>query len=68
MRTGGFRELVDLIAELSRDRISPLIVAIDGRSGAGKSRLAVAVAVEVGAALIDGDDSYSGGLLPSGRR
>lgn len=59
--TDGFRELVDLIAKLSRDRINPLIVAIDGRSGAGKSALAGALAAELGAAVIDGDDFYSGG-------
>jgi uridine kinase len=53
--------LVDLIAESGRDRIGPLIVAIDGRSGAGKSTLAAGLATEVGAAVIDGDDFYSGG-------
>jgi uridine kinase len=61
MTTDGISELVDLIAKSSRDRIGPLIVAIDGRSGAGKSTLAAAVATEVGAAVIDGDDFYSGG-------
>lgn len=58
MSTYGWRELVDPIAELSRERLTPLLVAIDGRSGAGKSTLAAAVIVE--AAVIDGDDFYSG--------
>lgn len=61
MGAAGFRELVDLIAESSRDRINPLIVAIDGRSGAGKSTLAADLAAELGAAVIDGDDFYAGG-------
>lgn len=40
---------------------SVLVVAIDGRSGAGKSTLAAAVADEVGATVIEGDDFYAGG-------
>ncbi|WP_428269463.1 uridine kinase family protein [Haliangium sp.] len=42
-------------------RATPFVVAIDGRSGAGKSTLAQALAAEVGAAVIDGDDFYAGG-------
>ena len=61
MSTDRFRELVDRIAELSRERLTPLLVAIDGRSGAGKSTLAAAVSAELEAAVIDGDDFYSGG-------
>lgn len=61
MSTYGWRELVDRIAELSRERLTPLLVAIDGRSGAGKSILAAAVIAELEAAVIDGDDFYSGG-------
>ena len=57
----GVRELVGLIAESSRDLVKPMIVAIDGRSGAGKSTLAAALAVELEAAVIDGDDFYAGG-------
>jgi uridine kinase len=38
-----------------------LVVAIDGRGGAGKSTLARAVAAEVGASAIEGDDFYAGG-------
>jgi uridine kinase len=61
MSRDGFRELVDRIAALSRERLTPLLVAIDGRSGVGKSTLAVAVSAELAAAVIDGDDFYSGG-------
>lgn len=61
MSMDAFRELVDRIAELSRERLTPLLLAIDGRSGAGKSTLAAAVAAELEGAVIDGDDFYSGG-------
>ena len=45
----------------------PLIVAIDGRSGTGKSTLAAAVAEQLNARpltaqVIDGDDFYAGGV------
>lgn len=45
----------------SRDE--PLFIGLDGRSGAGKSTLAEAVRVELGdgAAVVKGDDFYSGG-------
>jgi para-aminobenzoate synthetase len=39
----------------------PVLVALDGRSGTGKSTLAQAVGAEVGALVIDGDDFYRGG-------
>jgi uridine kinase len=41
----------------------PVLVALDGRSGVGKSTLASEVAAEIGtgAVVIDGDDFYSGG-------
>jgi uridine kinase len=40
---------------------APLLVALDGRSGAGKPTLARAVGALVGALVIDGDDFYRGG-------
>ncbi|CAN5586399.1 AAA family ATPase [soil metagenome] len=55
---------VAFLVQAIRDRQSDgavLIVAIDGRSGAGKSTLAAAVAAEVGAVVIGGDDFYAGG-------
>lgn len=40
---------------------APIIVAMDGRSGTGKSTLAAAVAESLGATVIKGDDFYVGG-------
>jgi uridine kinase len=42
---------------------APLLVALDGRSGVGKSTVARGVAAEIGAGalVIDGDDFYCGG-------
>jgi uridine kinase len=39
----------------------PLLVALDGRSGAGKSTVAQQVGERVAALVIDGDDFYRGG-------
>lgn len=43
------------------ERVDPVMVAIDGRSAAGKSTLAAEVAGQIDAAVIDGDDFYAGG-------
>lgn len=51
----------DLIRQAARKRSGPLVVAIDGRSGTGKSTLAQALAERLGAGVIEGDDFYSGG-------
>ncbi len=40
-------------------KAGPLVVAVDGRSGTGKSTLANALALEEGACLVHGDDFYS---------
>jgi uridine kinase len=40
----------------------PYFVAIDGRSGVGKSTLASALAHRLGAVVIEGDDFYAGGV------
>ena len=40
----------------------PTLVAIDGRSGVGKSTFAGALARVLGAAVIDGDDFFAGGV------
>lgn len=39
----------------------PYVMALDGRSGVGKSTLAALLAENVGAALIEGDDFFAGG-------
>lgn len=49
------------IAEAARQQAGPLIVAIDGRSGTGKSTLAKALARRLPAVVIEGDDFYAGG-------
>ncbi len=42
-------------------RAVPLLVALDGRSGAGKSTVARWLAAELGATVVEGDDFYAGG-------
>ena len=44
---------------LLTDRARPLLVAIDGASGSGKSVLAALVAERLGAALVPADDFFS---------
>ena len=51
------RELVDDIRALQSPQ-GPVVVAIDGRSAAGKTTLAVWLASELGAALVHMDDFY----------
>ncbi|WP_431299846.1 uridine kinase family protein [Tabrizicola sp. BL-A-41-H6] len=51
----------NLITTAARDRSGPLIVAIDGRSGVGKSTFAAALADRLTARVIEGDDFYAGG-------
>lgn len=40
----------------------PVIVAIDGRSGVGKSTLAAELAARFDATVVEGDDFYAGGV------
>lgn len=54
-------ELGQKIIELRAEHDRPVVVAIDGRSSAGKSTLAKRVVLTVGATVIEGDDFYSGG-------
>ncbi len=54
-------KLANRIRELAEGRHAPLLVALDGRSAAGKSTLAARVAPLVNACVIDGDNFYSGG-------
>ncbi len=57
----GLQELANLIADRAGDRSPPFVVALDGRSGVGKSTLARALCEHLDAALIEGDDFYAGG-------
>ncbi len=55
------------IIALSQTR-SPIIAAVDGRSGVGKSTLSAWIAERVGATLVDQDDFYAGGDINDWRR
>lgn len=57
----SWRRAKAMIQDAARDRDAPLVVAIDGRSGVGKSTLAGWLARELPAGLIEGDDFYAGG-------
>jgi len=48
--------------------ISPVVVAVDGRSGTGKSTLSAWMAGQLGATLVDQDDFYAGGTMDDWRR
>jgi uridine kinase len=54
--------LADMIARLAKQKVSPFIVAIDGRSGVGKSTMARSLAEPPDACVIEGDDFYAGGI------
>ena len=54
-------DLAARLAELSSTYDRPLVVALDGRSSAGKSTLAAWLAEQLSAHVIEGDDFYSGG-------
>src|SRR5690625_4571547 len=61
------RAAVERIAALAQDT-SPVIVAVDGRSGTGKSTLSAWMAAQLGALHIDQDDFYAGGAVDDWRR
>ena len=54
-------ELIDHATRLSTG-YRPLVIAIDGRSGVGKSTLAMRVATALGAFVIEGDAFFGGGV------
>jgi uridine kinase len=54
-------QIASKIKELFAGAERPVVVAIDGRSGVGKSTIAKELAAKLEAALIDGDDFYAGG-------
>jgi uridine kinase len=59
---GDAETLADMIASSAQHKVSPFIVAIDGRSGVGKSTMAKALAERLDACVIEGDDFYAGGI------
>ena len=54
--------LASRIRRLAAGKTAPFVVAIDGHSGTGKSTLADALAEDLGAAVLHGDDFFSGGV------
>jgi len=54
--------LAAMIAERAGGMTKPFVVALDGRSGVGKSTLARTLADGLDAAVIEGDDFYAGGI------
>lgn len=54
--------LADHLTNRVQRRSQPLVLAIDGRSGVGKSTLAEYLATHTNALLISGDDFYRGGV------
>jgi uridine kinase len=62
-------ELVALLAATPVPPAGPVVVAVDGRSGSGKTDLADVLAVRVGAVVVHMDDLYPGwsGLAASVR-
>ncbi|MCA1197305.1 (d)CMP kinase [Sphingomonas sp. R647] len=57
----NFEHILELI-DRARRHSRQVFVAIDGRSGAGKSTFAAALAAASGATIIEGDDFYAGGI------
>lgn len=60
LRSSDLEELATAIRE--RAVAKPCVVALDGRSGTGKSTLARGLAPRLGAAVIEGDDFFGGGI------
>lgn len=60
---GGTAALLARIRELASELARPCVVALDGRSGVGKSTLAANLAKEINARVLDGDDFFAGGVV-----
>ena len=58
---GAFELLVERV-RAGEESTRPRVVALDGRSGVGKSTLAARLAEVTGATVIDGDGFYTGGV------
>jgi cytidylate kinase len=57
----GTAALLVGIRERARELARPCVVALDGRSGVGKSTLAANIAAALGACVLNGDDFFAGG-------
>ena len=58
----SWEQALQQILAAARGRAVPFVVAIDGRSGVGKSTLADRLAAHLPATVIEGDDFYAGGV------
>jgi uridine kinase len=61
-----FLSLRDVIREVERyahERRTSLLIALDGRSGAGKSTVSDKIASRIGAVVVSSDDFYTGGTF-----
>ncbi len=63
MLIDSFSALVSEIKLKTSNQTTPCLIAIDGRSGTGKSTLSKRLGQELGASIVNGDDFYSGGQL-----
>jgi len=61
-RFSELEPLAQAIAARAEGMDRPLIVALDGRSAAGKTMLAAALGERLHAGVIEGDDFYAGGV------
>lgn len=55
------RRILSSIRRLPRQSPTPVLIALDGRTGVGKSTIASRLAAEVRGIVIDGDQFFSGG-------
>lgn len=60
--TVAANKLADLIRKRAGASQRPFLVALDGRSGTGKSTFAASLAQQLGAAVVEGDDFFAGGV------
>jgi para-aminobenzoate synthetase len=56
------RLIVATIHRITRERAAPILVAIDGRSGTGKSTVARALVQEVPSVIVPSDDFFAAGI------
>lgn len=63
MKSRSLKALVENLSSLSEGSSQQLVVALDGRSGVGKSTVARHLASRLGAQVVSGDDFYSGGTF-----
>jgi para-aminobenzoate synthetase len=58
--------IVAAVRELTAARHTPVVVALDGGSGSGKSTVALAIAAQLNAALVQSDDFFAAEITDAG--